>query len=174
METPVLIAFDSHIQALDYLKYWYVELTPSILEVLPGHSQNKNFNQRLIIRIDEAETWQCGVLALGEGSGLITVQKARLKRIGKTLGDAVKVELWEDHSEFGVEIPEELIVFWDQVPESKHRFDHLKPSMQRYILNYISTAKSTEKRIERTVLLMQNLLLSTVGKENFRFLLGKE
>jgi hypothetical protein len=45
--------------------------------------------------------------------------------------------------------------------------------MQRYILNYVITVKSPEKRLERTTLLLRNLLRSSEGKETFRELLGK-
>jgi uncharacterized protein YdeI (YjbR/CyaY-like superfamily) len=124
--------------------------------------------------LDNKVQWQAGILALGEGNGLITIQKDRLKKIGKTLGDSVIVQLQKDESEFGVPVPEEIQEYWIQVPESKDRFDTLTPGMKRYILNHISTAKSPEKRLERTHFLMSNLLLAPQGKETFRFLLGKD
>lgn len=169
-----MIAFETDIKALDYLNYWFVEITPDILAQLPGRKEKGDFNQRLIITLDKRVSWQAGILALGNGSGLITVQKNRLKQIGKTLGDHVTVELEKDDSEFGVPVAEELKEYWLQVPASKLRFDALTPGMKRYILNHVSTAKSTEKRAERTHLLLSNLLLAPQGKETFRFLLGKD
>lgn len=169
-----MITFETDIKALDYLNYWFVEITPDILAQLPGRKEKGDFNQRLIITLDKRVSWQAGILALGNGSGLITVQKNRLKQIGKTLGDHVTVELEKDYSEFGVPVAEELKEYWLQVPESKLRFDALTPGMKRYILNHVSTAKSTEKRAERAHLLLSNLLLAPQGKETFRFLLGKD
>lgn len=169
-----MIEFETDIKALDYLNYWFVEITPDILAQLPGRKEKGDFNQRLLITLDHKVQWQAGILALGEGSGLITVQKDRLKKIGKTLGDTVIVQLKKDESEFGVPVPEEIREYWVQVPESKYRFDALTPGMKRYILNHISTAKSAEKRSERTHFLMSNLLLAPQGKETFRFLLGKD
>jgi hypothetical protein len=169
-----MIEFETDIQAIDYLNYWFVEITPDILAQLPGRKEKGDFNQRLLITLDNKVQWQAGILALGEGSGLITVQKDRLKKIGKTLGDSVIVQLQKDESEFGVPVPEEIQEYWIQVPESKDRFDTLTPGMKRYILNHISTAKSPEKRLERTHFLMSNLLLAPQGKETFRFLLGKD
>ncbi|MNJ85492.1 hypothetical protein D3C87_29670 [compost metagenome] len=168
-----MIEFETSIQSLDWLNYWFVELTPDILAQLPGRKEKGDFNQRLLITLDSKIQWQAGVLALGEGSGLITVQQNRLKKLGKTLGDSVLVQLEKDESEFGVPLAEELIEYWDQVPEAKMRFDALTPGMKRYILNYVDTAKSKEKRAERAHLLMSNLLLAPQGKETFRFLLGK-
>lgn len=169
-----MIEFETDIKALDYLNYWFVEITPDILAQLPGRKEKGDFNQRLIITLDSKIRWQAGILALGNGSGLITVQKDRLKKLGKTLGDFVQVQLEKDDSEFGVPVAEEIKEYWIQVPESKNRFDALTPAMKRYILNHVSTAKSAEKRLERTHLLLSNLLLAPQGKETFRFLLGKD
>lgn len=169
-----MVEFEAYIQALDWLNYWFIELTPDILAQLPGRTEKGDFNQRLIITLDSKVEWQAGVLALGEGSGLITVQQSRLKKLGKTLGDPVHVSLKKDESEFGVPIPEEITEYWSQVPESKDRFDALASGMKRYILNHIDTAKSKDKRVERTHKLMSNLLLAPQGKETFRFLLGKD
>lgn len=169
-----MIEFETDIKALDYLNYWFVEITPEMLSQLPRRKEKGDFNQRLIITLDKKIRWQAGILALGAGSGFITVQKDRLKKLGKTLGDSVNVRLEKDESEFGVPVAEEIIAYWDQVPESKDRFDALNPAMKRYILNHISTAKSSQKRAERTHLLLSNLLLAPQGKETFRFLLGKD
>ena len=169
-----MIEFETDVKALDYLNYWFVEITPDILVKLPGRKEKGDFNQRLIITLDSKVKWQAGILALGEGSGMITVQKDRLKKLGKTLGDFVSVHLEKDESEFGVPVAEEIREYWIQVPESKDRFDALTPGMKRYILNHVSTAKSSEKRSERAHLLLSNLLLAPQGKETFRFLLGKE
>lgn len=169
-----MVQFESEIRELSWLNYWFIELTPAILEQLPGRHEKGDFNQRLLITLDKKVSWQCGVLALGEGSGLITIQQNRLKQLGKTLGDLVQVTLEKDESEFGTEVADEILEYWEQVPETKMRFDQLSPGMKRYILNYINGVKSPVKRSERTHLLLSNLLKATPGKENFRFLLGKE
>lgn len=172
MENP-LISFTTAVVKLHYLNYVVVELTPEILSQLPGKFEKGDYNQRLIIRLDGKVSWQCGILAMGEGSGCITIQSQRLKKLGKSIGDDVLVELWKDDSEYGVEVAEELQVYWDQEPESFRRFSQLTPSMQRYILNYVLGGKNPDKRLERAVLLMRNLVNSIEGKESFRELLGK-
>jgi len=132
-----------------------------------------NFNQRLQISLDSKIRWQCGILAMGEGSGCISVNATRLKAIKKTVDDEVEVSLFEDTSEYGVEVAEELQIYWDQDAESFRRFSALTPGMQRYILNFVTAVKSPEKRLERTVTLMRNLLMEPEGKETFRGILGK-
>jgi hypothetical protein len=172
MEAPI-VSYETAVVKLHYLSYIVVEVPPHILDQLPGKIEKGNYNQRLIIRLDGKVQWQCGIIAMGEGSGCIPVNAPRLKALRKTIGDDVRIELYRDDSEFGVEIAEELAEYWAQEPESYNRFMRLKPSMQRYILQHVITAKSTEKRTERTVLLMRNLVRSVEGKESFRELLGK-
>ena len=172
META-LVAYQTTVQQLHHLNYIVVEVPPAILEQLPGKVEKGNYNQRLIVRLDDRLQWQCGMLAMGEGSGCIPIQAKRLKALGKTLGDTVRVELFKDESEYGVEVAEELAIYWEQEPEAFRRFSNLTPSVQRYVLNYIITVKSPEKRLERTVLLMRNLLREPEGKETFRGMLGR-
>jgi hypothetical protein len=168
-----LAHYRTPIVKLHYLNYIVIEVPPAILELLPGKIEKGNYNQRLIITLDNKVSWQCGILAMGEGSGCVTIQTKRLKELGKQLDDEVEVSFTKDESEFGVEIAEELTVYWSQDEEAYRRFMQLKPSMQRYILNYVNTVKSPDKRLERTILLMRNLVRATEGKETFRELLGK-
>lgn len=172
MEAPV-VSYETAVVKLHYLNYVVVEVPPHILEQLPGKFEKGDYNQRLIIRLDGKVQWQCGLLAMGEGSACITVQAKRLKELGKQIDDDVQVELFKDDSEFGVEVAEEIVEYWAQEPESYRRFMQLTPSMQRYILNHVITVKSPEKRLERTALLLGNLLRSVEGKEHFRELLRK-
>lgn len=169
-----MIDFRAPIEKLDYLNYWFVRLSEDILAQLPGRQEKGDFNQRLIIRLDDIIEWQAGVLALGGGEGLITIQQKRLKTLGKTLGDTVAVSLRKDDSEFGTSIPEEIMEYWAQVPESKIRFNQQTPAMKRYILNYVHAVKSPIKKAERTHLLLNNLCRSKDLQPHFRFLLGKE
>jgi len=173
METP-LVSYETPIVKLHYLNYIVVEVPLVILEQLPGKFEKGNYNQRLIIRLDNKIQWQCGVVAMGEGSACITVQAKRYKSIGKDIGDDVLVELFKDESEFGVEVADELTEYWAQDEEAYRRFMNLTPSMQRYILNHVLGVKSPEKRLGRTVMMMRNLVASTEGKETFRQILGKD
>lgn len=170
MEQP-LVTYTSVVQKLPYINYVVVEVPPQILEQLPSLPGRANFKERLIIRLDSKASWQCGILAMGEGSGCVSVNAARLKEIGKAEGDEVTVELFKDASEFGVEVADEVIEYWAQDEEAYRRFMLLKPGMQRYILNYVTAAKTPEKRLERTVVQFRNLVQLAEGKETYREIL---
>ncbi|MES2557586.1 MAG: YdeI/OmpD-associated family protein [Bacteroidota bacterium] len=172
MEQP-LVTYITPVVKLHYLNYVVVEVPPVILDQLPGKFEKGDYNQRLIIRLDNTIEWQCGLLAMGEGSACVTVQSKRLKELKKAIGDDVEVQFFKDESTYGVEVAEEIAEYWAQDPEAFRRFSQLTPSMQRYILNFITTVKNPDKRMERTLMLMRNLLRSVEGKETFRELLGK-
>lgn len=80
----------------------------------------------------------------------------------------------EDTSEYGANMSEELAELLKQDTEGKHRFDLLPPSLKRYVLNYVTSVKSQQLRIERAFLLISNLKQIPLGKENFRRILGKD
>lgn len=168
-----IVTYTTPVVKLHYLNYVVIEVPPVILDQLPGKFEKGNYNQRLIIRLDNTLEWQCGLLAMGEGSACVTVQNKRLKELKKAIGDDVEVQFFKDESTYGVEVAEEIAEYWAQDSESFRRFSLLTPSMQRYILNYVTSVKNPDKRMERTILLMRNLLRSAEGKESFRELLGK-
>jgi len=127
---------------------------------------------RVICRVNDCVEFQGGMVNLKEGDAYITFSRSRMNETNAKLGDTVTLSLITDTSEFGTEVPEELAVLFEQDFEGKMRFDLLKKSMQRYILNYVNSVKSIDKRIERATLLVGNLKQLQLGKETFREMLG--
>lgn len=168
-----MITFSTTINRLDNLKLNYVTIPIEIIAQLNENELKPYLNHRVIITLNETESWQGGIVALHDGMGYITVSSARLKKLNLHLHDTVTVSLKKDTSELGIEFPEEFIEYIQQDEEARIRFEALKPSLKRYIVYYIIQVKSSEKRLERTHLLLSNLKLAQPGKEEFRFLLGK-
>lgn len=164
--------YKTQLHRLDKLRLNYVEIPWDALTFFPREETISPFNQRFLISVNDSPFWHGGVVSLGNQTGYITVKTEILKKKGLQLGDWVEVCLQEDHSEFGMEVAEELEEVWNQMPETKVRFLETKPSMQRYIIFYVNQVKSKDKRIERSLKLMQKLLLFSVGKENFKDLIS--
>ncbi len=164
----------SVISILKPLKLHYLEISNADLVSLNDGKEKGIFNQRVIIKISKDIKWQAGIVALGEGKGYITISSQRLKKAGLEAGDSVEFTLSPDKSELGHPIPEEVIEIFRQDPEIKVRFDELKPSMKRYIIYHIIQVKSSEKRIERSLLLFGNLMRFPLEGITFRQILGKE
>jgi hypothetical protein len=163
------VSFKTHIDKLNYLKTFYLEIPESVVKKAGGFASKT----RLICEVNKRVSFQCGLVALSEGKAYISINSKRMKEAGVEYGDIVSVTLSEDQSEYGVEVPEELAELFKQDPEGKRRFDLLTAGKKRYILNYINTVKNPQLRIDKAFLLITNLKTLPLGKESFREMLGK-
>lgn len=163
------VSFQTHIDKLSYLKTFYLEIPESVVKKVGGFSAKV----RLICEVNNVVSFQCGLMALGEGKAYISINSKRMKEAGAEYGDIVKVTLTADESEYGTEVPEELAELFRQDPEGKRRFDLLTAGKKRYILTYVSTVKNPQLRTDRAFLLISNLKKLPLGKESFREMLGK-
>ena len=163
------IKYKTHVNKLPHLLgMHYLEVPQDVVQQLGG-----KYSVRLLCTINNCLTFQGGLVALGNGSGYISVNNKRLKQLGLKAGTEVWVKLEKDESKYGMEMPEELEELLAQDAAGKKRFDGLTPGRQRYIIHYVSGIKSTQLRIDRAILLIENLKKLPVGKESFREMLGK-
>ncbi|WP_187262381.1 YdeI/OmpD-associated family protein [Pontibacter beigongshangensis] len=162
------IQFQTHIDFLPKLKLHYLEIPEEVVRQLGG-----KFKVRLICTVNSAVSYQCGLVALGQGRGYITISGSRMKQAYLKRGDQVTVLLEKDDSEYGTKVPEELEELLRQDTEGNQRFTQLAPGMKRYIIQYVAGVKSSQLRIDRALLLIGNLKQLQPGRETFRELLGK-
>ena len=161
------------VRRLESLNLFYVEIPLEALEKFKKPSDKNIFNQRLMISLNDCTPWHGGVVSLVNQTGYISVKGKILKDLDIHRDDEVSVSLSEDDSEYGLEFPEELKEVLHQDPEAEARFSKLPMGKRRYIIYYISQVKSSQKRIERSWTLMNNLKALPLGKEAFRGILGK-
>ena len=167
MTTFTTIRFQSEVGRNNPLKIYYLSVQPDVVQALGG-----KMGVRFLCTIKNI-TWQAGLVALGEGWAYINVTTKRLKEAGLTIGSVVEVQLAPDNSEYGATIPEELQAVFDTDPEGYARFQGLTKGMQRYIIHHADGVKSPQLRIERALMMIENLKKLPVGKEEFRRILGK-
>lgn len=165
MSKPV--EYSTHIDELKHLSGHYFELSPSVIKKLGG-----KISVRLICTINKKISWQCGPVALGNGSAYVTISAKRMKELGVKKDSKIHVSLVKDESKYGMGVPEELSELFNQDDEGRSRFDALPMSKQRYIIQYVLTVKSSRLRIERAIMLIENLKKLPKGKESFREMLG--
>jgi hypothetical protein len=167
------LRFETTIDYLSNLRLHFLLIPSEILTTLNKGEEKGKFNQRVIVRVNDTIEWQGGIVALKDGDGYISFSGARMKKLGLERYDEVNVELKPDNSEFGHEFPEELEELFLQDPTAKERFEMMTKGKQRTIIYYILQAKSSDKRLERSLLYMNNLKLITPGKETMRAIFGK-
>ena len=164
-----MISFESHIGKLEYLLgVNYIFVPAKTLNECGGIKSG-----RWICHLQNQIKFQCGFVSLAEGNAYITVNKTRMKKLNLQTGDHVKVQLEKDESEYGLDMCEELETLLQQDEEGLERFNKLSPSMQRYVIFYVSQVKNPQLRIDRSLLLIGNLKQIPEGKETFKAMLGK-
>lgn len=138
MPSPSKVQFTTYISRLAYLlNTHYLEVPGEIVRQLGG-----SFKIRLVCTINNSLTFQCGLMALGNGRGYISINQKRLKQADLKNGDEVLVALEKDPSRYGLEMAEELAELLKQDFEGMDRFTALAPGKQRYIIHYVSSVKA--------------------------------
>ncbi len=158
--------FKSYINYLPKLKLHHITVPAEIVNKAGG------IGTRLMCSINGNKAFHTGMVALGGGAAYITINKKRMKKYGVEKGEEVEVRIELDHSKYGMEMPEELEALLEQDDEGARRFHKLTPGKQRYIIHYVSQVKSSQKRIDRAILLINNLKELPEDEFDFRKLLG--
>ena len=63
---------------------------------------------RYIIAVNDAVTWNCGLLPTGDGRWFVAVSKAKMKAAQTAFGGWVHIDLVVGKSKYGIPIPEDL------------------------------------------------------------------
>lgn len=168
------IVFQSKIELLDKLKLHHITVTEEqLLKFKKEGEVGSIYNQRFIITVNDV-SWQGGTVSLGNNSAYITFSKARMKEAGVIPGDVVSVELELDTSKYGFEVPEEFEEVLKQDDKARCRFESLTLGKQRAIIYIVVQLKSSQKRIEKSLFLMENLKRAPKDNITMRHVLGKD
>ena len=168
-------AFTSKIELLEKLKLRHITVSKEILEKFWTEDDNGSlYNQRFIITLNDTIQWQAGSVSLGNNTAYITVSTERMKQLQVDLLDTVNVELERDFSEYGFDVPIEFEEVLNQDSDGKKRFDSLTLGKRRATIYLVIQVKSSDKRIEKSIAILENLKRAPQGKETMRHILGKD
>ena len=109
----------------------------------------------------------CALMSAGDGSYFINTNKDVRKKLGLVPGSKVDVSLQEDSSEYGMSVPEELSTAWNLDDYAYELFHKLTPGKQRSLIHIIGKLKSSEKRIQKSLTLLE-YLKSVDGNFDFK------
>ncbi|MBO9638157.1 MAG: DUF1905 domain-containing protein [Siphonobacter aquaeclarae] len=115
-----------------------------------GHS-------RLVCTLNHLLDFHCAIQSDGQGGFFILVGTDIRRKLKLAIGQRLSLSIIPDTSEFGRPMPEEFQAVLDTEDEGRRLFLELKPSMQRNILYWVSSAKSVDKRIERSLEMIRRL-----------------
>ena len=160
------ITFNTFLEPKTKAGYCHIAVPKKIVEQVGG------FGTRLLCSINGNEKIHSGLMGKGDGRGMIIINKKNQKKWSITIDDEVVTTIELDHSKYGMEIPEELEALLKQDREGLKAFENISPSKQRYIISYVDGVKSTQKRIDRAIFLIENLKTMPEGTFDHRHLQG--
>ena len=176
MKTLVLsTSFQSKIGLLPKLKTHYLEIDKEVLQKFWSEKDKGSvYNQRFIITLSNNVSWHGGSMALGNNKAYIAISKARMKAVNADIDDVIAIELEKDKSTYGFIVPEEFEEVLLQDIDANHLFAQLPLGTQRAIIYIVLQLKSSDKRIEKSIFLLENLKKSPSEKPTMRHILGKD
>lgn len=91
------------------------------------------------------------------GDFKMMLSKAKQKELGLSLGDEFTIQLFEDTSKYGVEVPEELEEVFLTDYEAYSIFESLTKGKQRSIIYGVIRFKSSQQKIDKALIMCENL-----------------
>jgi len=131
--------------------YFFLKVKADIV----NQFKNKR-HTRLICKLDNKLSFQCGLNHLGDGNFFIIVSTKNLKSINRQTGETIQFEIKEDPNPLGIEIPETIEILLEQEKDLKDKFSKLTDGKKRSIIVQTSKIKSIDKQISKIIYLINN------------------
>ncbi|HNQ12878.1 MAG TPA: YdeI/OmpD-associated family protein [Bacteroidia bacterium] len=127
----------------------YITIPQDLSEELnPG--ERKSY--RVKGTLDQIKIKQQALLPMGDGSFILPLNASLRKKLGKSKGALLSVDITCDKSE--IKLDDDLLRCLEDVPEAKTQFESMSKSHQNYFSNWINSAKTNptkEKRIGQCI-----------------------
>lgn len=131
------------------------------------HFKSITSDNRVICRLNEKLTIHAAILSRGNDQYFLMCSKELRKQLGLTSGDQVHIRMEVDNSPYGMALPEELSEAFYADPEGNDYFHQLTPGKQRSLIHLVAKLKSSNKRIEKAVIILEHLRVQR-GKLDFK------
>ena len=163
-----IYSYSVEIKKLEYMNMYYLEIPTKCIEFFGG-----KFHKRLVCRVNNQISFQCGIVSLGNGLGYVSINIKRMKELKVKLGDSVSVVLEEDQSELGMEMCEEMIEVFAQDEFAFQKFNKLTDGKKRTLIHWVATVKNSDKRIERSLKVARILIGLPDGVVDYKLIYQK-
>lgn len=90
---------------------------------------------------------------------LISFGKRYQKELGVMTSDFFQLQIIEDTTEYGVEMPEELSTVLETDPKAFELFKKLTDGKKRSLIYYILRLKNTQTRVDKALMICENLTM---------------
>ncbi len=124
-------------------------------------------NRRVICKVNEDFEFHCAIQKMKGDIFYIGMSKSTLKKGNLHLGQALTLLLRSDTTKYQSAMPEELEEVLKSDFEGNEKFQQLTPGKQRSIIYLVSSVKSTDKKIERALKVIENLKIGITNPREF-------
>jgi len=100
-----------------------------------------------------------GALRKRKGNYQVMFSKQKQKDLDLAVGDSFQLQLIEDITKYGVEMPESLEAVLDSDPMALSIFKRLTDGKKRSIIYYIKRIKNVQTRVDKALIVTENLKL---------------
>ncbi len=125
--------------------------------IIPEKEVRKMGKPKRVICFVGKETLHAALQSMATGVYYIHLSKPLLKKLRKKAGDSITLSFQEDNTIHQFAMPEVLEEVLQTDPEAKDIFDALTPGKRRSLIYLIQQVKSTDKQIERALLITSRI-----------------
>lgn len=111
---------------------------------------------------------QTSLMPYPEGYFILMNQKL-VNQLNISTGDKVIIDIEKDDSEFGMPVPDELVVVFEQEPEAFEFFNQLTDGKKRNLIYIVNKVKNTDSRLNKSLAIVDHLK-DVNGKLDFKML----
>ncbi|AFD07032.1 YdeI/OmpD-associated family protein [Solitalea canadensis] len=142
----------------------YVDIPADLAqEIKPGNRKELRVKGTL----DNTPINGMAMFPVGQGNFIIALNAGLRKKLGKSAGAMLHVELEED-KDFKIEMPEDLYDCLQDESEVLQSFERLPKSHQNYFINWINSAKTEPTRARRIALTLNAMQYNLTFGEMLR------
>ena len=105
------------------------------------------------------ESFRTSILSKGDGTYYLFVSQPLQKKIGKTAGDYIKIQIEEDEKPRTVDVPADIIEAFSTSRKAITTFTNFSYSHKKELTEWINEAKRTEtreRRIIKAIVMLEN------------------
>ena len=113
--------------------------------------------KRVLMQINNSEKLHAGFMPEGNGKFFLMLSKNLMKALQLSGGQSVNVFIEADTTRYGMPISEEMKELLELDPEGEALFHKLTPGKIRSLLHFVNKYKSSDKRIEKSVIILEHL-----------------
>lgn len=128
-------------------------------------------DRRVVCTLDEKVTIHSALMP-NKGDWFILLNKEIRTKLGVEAGDTVRIVLEKETAEYGMPLPEEMLVMLEQDEAGSRYFHALTPGKQRSLIYIVSKVKNIDSRINKAMAILDHLT-EAHGKLDFKQLMTK-